>query len=122
PGTEWSQPGYDDAAWDSGAAQLGFGDGDEATVINRTPNGQPLITAYFRKTFSVPDPSLYGSLAVRLLRDDGGIVYLNGVELFRSSMPTNATITYSTLATITAEGTNENSFITRVVPASALVA
>src|SRR5204863_4829499 len=47
--------------------------------------------------FTVSDPLVVTNFAVRLLRDDGGVVYLNGVEVFRSNMPTN-TITFTTLA------------------------
>jgi hypothetical protein len=54
-------------------------------------------TTYFRKTFNVADARAYANLIVRLLRDDGGIVYLNGVEVFRSYM-TNGPVSYGTLA------------------------
>src|SRR3954470_23004688 len=77
PGSVWREPAYDDTAWRVGPAQLGFGDGDEATVINHFPNGSPIITAYFRKTFTVANAASYSNLIVRLLRDDGGIVYIN---------------------------------------------
>jgi hypothetical protein len=48
----------------------------------------------------VEDPSLYFGLTLRLARDDGGVVYLNGTEVFRSNMPTG-TITYTTQASST---------------------
>jgi hypothetical protein len=32
--TAWSQPGYNDNQWSSGRAQLGYGEGDEATVLS----------------------------------------------------------------------------------------
>jgi hypothetical protein len=121
-GTAWREPAFDDTTWPSGLAQFGFGDGDEATVINHFPNGVPIITAYFRKAFNVADPSVYTNVTVRLLRDDGGVVYINGVEVFRSAMPlTNSVITYSTFATATADGTNESAFFSRVIPTSVLV-
>src|ERR1043166_1554025 len=121
-GTIWREPAFDDTAWSAGPAQLGFGDGDEATLINHFPGGVPIITAYFRKVFNVPHPSAYTNLTVRLLRDDGGVVYINGVEVFRSSMPLTNPIIYSTFATVTADGTNESAFFARIVPASVLVA
>jgi hypothetical protein len=121
PGTVWREPAYDDTAWQSGLAQLGFGDGDEATVINSMPNGNPIITAYFRKNFAVTNPSIYTNLTLRLLRDDGGIVYINGVEVFRSNMSITGAVTYSTLATATADGISETTFVNRVIPASVLV-
>jgi len=33
-GTAWREPAFDDTGWLAGPAQLGFGDGDEATLIN----------------------------------------------------------------------------------------
>src|SRR5512137_634724 len=34
PGTSWRAPNLDDRGWPSGPAQLGFGDGDEATLLD----------------------------------------------------------------------------------------
>jgi hypothetical protein len=101
PGTAWVNPSYDDSSWLSGPAQLGFGDGDEATVINRTNASGPLITAYFRNTFNVPDASAVAGLNLQLWRDDGAVVYLNGVELYRNNMP-GGPVNYSTFAASTA--------------------
>src|SRR5437660_1416799 len=33
-GTNWVALGFDDTGWPSGPAQLGYGDGDEATVVS----------------------------------------------------------------------------------------
>ena len=38
-GTAWRAPGFNDGAWSSGAAQLGYGNGDETTLINGGPTG-----------------------------------------------------------------------------------
>ncbi len=80
--------GFGDHAWSSGPAQLGYGDGDEATVISygTNPNAKP-ITTYFRHVFTVTAPSAYKALDLQLLRDDGAVVYLNGWEILRSNMP-----------------------------------
>jgi hypothetical protein len=89
--TAWSNPLFDDSQWSSGPAELGYGDGDEATLVDF--GGDPLnkfITTYFRSEFQVPDPSLFVGAELRLLRDDGAVVYLNGVELVRSNMPAGA--------------------------------
>lgn len=99
---EWRQPAYDDSAWKEGAAQLGYGDGDETTTIDGGPSSDRHRTAYFRRSFDVVDPDAIGSLTVRLLRDDGAVVYVNGVEVFRKNMPAG-TIGYGTLASGTAE-------------------
>jgi photosystem II stability/assembly factor-like uncharacterized protein len=86
-GAAWRALAYDDSGWSNGVAPLGFGDGDEATVIRRLIGATPITTAYFRHTFTVADPRDIARLEVRLLRDDGGAVYLNGVEIFRSNLP-----------------------------------
>jgi hypothetical protein len=98
-GTAWRAPEYDDSTWASGPAQLGFGDGDEATVIN---TNRARITTYFRKAFVPAAGGTYLGLTVRLLRDDGGVVYLNGTEVFRSNMRTNLPIAWDTQALATA--------------------
>jgi endo-1,4-beta-xylanase len=93
PGAAWRSNSFNDASWASGPAQLGFGDGDEATVI--ASNRQ--WTTYFRRAFTVTDTNGMTNLVVRVLRDDGAVVYLNGAEVFRSNMPTGV-ITHTTLA------------------------
>lgn len=90
----WVTSDFVDTNWPSGPGQLGFGDGDEVTLV--ASNRQ--VTTYFRHTFNVPDPSVFSNLTVALLRDDGGIVYLNGTEVFRSNLPGSG-VTYQTLAT-----------------------
>lgn len=97
-GTAWRETNYNDFAWSSGPAQLGYGDGDEATLVNSGPNpNDRFITTYFRRTFVVSDPASIARLNVRLLRDDGAVVHLNGTEVYRSNLP-GGTIGYRTLA------------------------
>ena len=87
PSGAWKSIVFPDGAWPSGSAQLGYGDGDEAALIGFGPDpNNRYTTTYFRHAFNVVDPSVFGALLVRLLRDDGGIVYLNGTEIFRSNM------------------------------------
>jgi acid phosphatase type 7 len=98
-GTAWRSTTFDDAAWASGLAQLGYGDGDEATVVSFGPDAaNKYVTTYFRKTISVTNPSSFASIEGNVKRDDGVVVYVNGVEVFRDNVPTGATFT--TLAPI----------------------
>ena len=121
-GTAWRAPGFDDSSWAVGAAQLGYGDGDEITVVSYGPNsGNKYITTYFRRTFEVANPSAYAQLIFRLVRDDGAVVYLNNNEVFRSNMPTGA-ISYATLAATSVSGSAESTFFTSLVDATNLVA
>ena len=89
---------FSDEAWPSGPAQLGYGDGDEVTTLGSGPDpNNRYTTTYFRHAFNVVDTSVFGALLIRLLRDDGGIVYLNGTEIFRSNMGGGAPV-YATQA------------------------
>jgi hypothetical protein len=56
---------------------------------------------------------------VRLQRDDGAIVYLNGTELFRDNLP-EGVLTNSVRALSGQGGTDETLWRTFIVPASAL--
>jgi alpha-tubulin suppressor-like RCC1 family protein len=104
----WTDLAFDDAAWAAGPGQLGYGDGDEATVISFGPDpANKFITAYFRHAFRVSEFPI-DDLTLDLLRDDGAIVYLNGVEVFRSNMPPGP-VTYTTLASSGAA--DENAYL-----------
>ncbi len=118
-GTAWRAATFTDSAWKSGPAQLGYGDADEATVVSYGSNANTkFVTTYFRKTFAVTDPTQVTALALRLLRDDGAVVYLNGAEIYRSNMPTGA-IAYTTLASSSVE---DNTYFSASVDPALLVA
>lgn len=105
-GTAWRGLAFNDSAWVSGPAQLGYGDGDEATVVSFGPNPMnKYVTTYFRRSFNVVNAASFSEVRGNLLQDDGGVVYLNGVEIFRSNLPAGP-ISYNTLATI-AVGENQ---------------
>jgi len=122
-GGPWITTGFDDSSWLAGPAQLGYGDGDEATVVNGIyPGGQRIITTYFRRTFNVASPSAYTFLVSRLLRDDGAVIYINGVEAYRDNMPAGP-IDNNTLASTSVGGPAESTlFFTNTLPSSLLVA
>jgi hypothetical protein len=121
-GTAWRAPAYPDAGWSAGPAQLGYGDGDEASVVSFGANPTARhITTYFRHAFNVTDPGAYSALTLRLVRDDGAVVYLNGVEVFRSNLPGTA-IGFGTLATTAISGTEESAWLQATLPTGALVA
>ena len=121
-GTAWRAPAFDDRTWPAGPAQLGYGDGGEATVIGYGPNASAkYITTYFRRSFSVSDPAAYKGLTLNLLRDDGAVVYLNGAEVFRSNMPAGA-VSYTTLAVAAVGGADESTFYPASISPSLLVA
>jgi hypothetical protein len=88
PPAHWMTRTFVDSGWTRGTAPLGYGDGDEATVLRSGPNAsQRPITAWFRHTFALTNLTTIRALTLRLLRDDGAVVYLNGMEVFRSNLP-----------------------------------
>ena len=113
-GTAWREPGTDTSSWPTGASQLGWGGKGEATVI---PSAA--ITDYFVKHVNVADTSDFKTLTVRLKRDDGAAVYVNGVEVVRDNLPAGA-LSATTLASSFTSGVAETSFFEYVVPASLL--
>ncbi len=107
-GTAWRASSFNDSTWPSGASQLGYGDGDENTIV---PSGSPkFITTYFRRAFTVTDKSQIAGLTLNVLVDDGAYVYLNGSPIKKINMPD--TYDYSTPASNNVSGTDETTFQT----------
>jgi len=110
-GAAWRNTSFNDGAWASGPAELGYGDGDEATTVGFGPDsGNKYITTYFRHSFPVTGAATYSSLILRLRRDDGAVVYLNGTEVARSNMPGGA-ITYTNAASTAIGGADESALL-----------
>ena len=63
--------------WPTGTAQLGYGDGDEATALMKLDPNVP--TVYFRKAFDLGGTVTSAELDV--VYDDAIAVFLNGVEV-----------------------------------------
>lgn len=121
PAADWNAVGFDDSTWASGPAELGYGDSDEKTIISTAPTPRPL-TAYFRTTIDVPNPAAFTSVIADLVRDDGAVLYINGVEVGRDNLPAGP-IGFSTPAsTIISNRTAERTPVTFTIPAGALVA
>lgn len=120
-GTAWRNTEFNDSAWSSGQAQLGYGDGDETTTVSYGPNAESkYITTYFRRAFIVADPSTIHGLRLAMLRDDGAVVYINGTEVARMNMPAGA-IGYLTLASSAVADVNEDTFFEAMIDPCVLV-
>ncbi|MEZ5138498.1 MAG: hypothetical protein R2711_06945 [Acidimicrobiales bacterium] len=121
PTGPWAAPGYDDAAWATGPAELGYGDSDEKTVISTSPTPRPL-TAYFRTTIDVADPAAFRAVVADLVRDDGAVLYVNGVEVGRDNLP-DGPIEFATGASrIISNRAEERAPVTFTIPSTAFVA
>jgi hypothetical protein len=127
-GTAWSATAFNDTAWLSGPAPLGFEPAVAQVPVIATPiaEGTKGGTAYFRTHFTLGvDPATIAVLRMNAVVDDGAVFYLNGVEAVRLRMPAApAVITAATLATASgpepADGTHTVEAIN--LPKTALVA
>jgi len=123
PDPAWITAAYDDRGWKSGPGQLGFGDNDEATrvtnfvVVAGVTNR--VYTHYFRREFTVDSLVGITNVLLRVLRDDGAVAYLNGVEVFRSNMATGR-VTHTNLAVASVSGLEENTFFPTNLPLSSV--
>ena len=112
-GISWRLPEFDDSFWEEGVAELGYGDGREGaegTIISYGDSGSSKhITTYFRKKFRVSAAEELLGVKLALRKDDGAVVYLNGVEVWRVGMP-EGEINYDTLATAGVGGAEESVF------------
>ena len=98
PGPTWTTVAFGDTAWKTGNAVLGYGEKGLGTTVSFGPKAAAKhVTTWFRKTFSLTDPSVYTTIALTCRRHDGVVVYLNGTEVFRDNLPAG-TISDTTLA------------------------
>ncbi|RIV25367.1 hypothetical protein DYU11_08680 [Fibrisoma montanum] len=130
-GTAWRNETFNDASWSSGPSPLGYSPNNEDAASTTICNGctgcscsncapdcnTKRITTYFRHQFTLSDPS--GTFLMRYQRDDGIVIYVNGVEVHRENLPAPpATITYSTTATAIPSNAEELAWVS--VPQAAL--
>jgi len=101
PGADWTGPEFNEAAWPQGPGPLGYGD----SHINSWLEGGG-TTTWFRARFVAMQVDEIDVLALRLLRDGGAAVWLNGVEAARSNLPAGP-LTPATPATYVVGGQEE---------------
>jgi PKD repeat protein len=116
PDPSWTTAAYDDSTWSSGPAPLGYGLFDIATEVGYGVDPfARYVTTWFRTEVQIPDPGAYDAFALELRRDDGALVYLNGVEIARVNLPAGA-ISPTTLATASVLGADQDAFFPLVIP------
>ncbi len=88
-GTAWREPGYDHSSWPEAPGPFGFGTWNIGTVCGQSEarDGKP-TTVYFRREFRGLENTR--GIVVRLRRDDGAAVYINGVEVIRDRLKPDA--------------------------------
>lgn len=109
------------SGWSRGSAPLGY-ESSEATTVGYGGNANNKhITTYFVKSFTVPNASTVDSLLLELRRDDGAVVWINGVEAKRDNMVAVGTVNYSTLALETVSNEDETTFFAYTLTPADLV-
>ncbi|MBI5383577.1 MAG: M36 family metallopeptidase [Verrucomicrobia bacterium] len=113
-GTTWNGNGlfFSDSSWPQGPAQLGYGKPRQATTVNYGPDyNHKYVTTYFRRNIgSAPSAQ---NLILRVLRDDGVAVYLNGREVLRNNL--SRTADYQTLAATDVSGLAETMLVSTTI-------
>lgn len=109
PGSNWTQESFDDAAWVFKQGPLGYGSNQQTTVSFGANANDKHITTYFRNKFTMSNTSGFDTLILKLRCDDGAVVYVNGVEVFRKNMPAG-TIDSNTLALSEVTGADEDQY------------
>lgn len=102
----WQTTAYNDAAWVSGASELGYADAPATTVSYGPDANNKYVTTYFRKTFNITGLTGYNNFTLNVVRDDGVVVYINGTEVARDNMP-GGTPAHGTFASTAISGTGE---------------
>ena len=80
PDPEWLEEDFDDFEWEVGPTGIGYGDGDDATVIEDMRNSYTVI--YTRKVVEL-ELATIESLILSCAVDDGFVAYFNGEEIGR---------------------------------------
>ena len=84
PVDAWRQPGFvEDPSWLTGPTVIGYGDGDDTTLLNDMQGSYTSV--YLRKEFTVSG-QIPGQLVVRVYYDDAAIVWINGIEVARQDV------------------------------------
>jgi len=87
PGARWSSTDFDDRSWTSGKGKLGYGDGDEATVLSFGADPKKKhAAAFFRRAFDAKGLGNVATLRLRIRYDDGFAMYLDGAPLFAKNV------------------------------------
>ncbi|HBH62589.1 MAG TPA: hypothetical protein DDX85_12815 [Nitrospiraceae bacterium] len=84
-GTTWKNTVYDDSGWSTGSGIFGYGESYISTLIGAP--GQ--MSVYFRKTFTICDPSAVTYLKFNATYDDGIVVYINGTQVVAAGVTGN---------------------------------
>ena len=83
PPANWNLPTFNATSWNSGQGGIGYGDGDDSTIIT------PTTSCFLRTDFTLTDTSKIAVALFAVDYDDAFVAYLNGVEIKRNNIGVN---------------------------------
>lgn len=92
PPADWHGISFDENTWTSAPGGFGYGDDDDNTLVPDTTT-----SFYYRRIFTVNDPTKLDSAILSMDYDDGFIAYLNGTEIARSGNMPDGAVDYLTV-------------------------
>ncbi len=121
PGENWLAAEFDDSAWKSGKAPLGYGEEDIATKLSFGEDEfDKHPAAFFRRTIRIPDEGAgFAKLKASIRCDDGAAFYLNGKSIGRYNLGSDP-VTHETHARRTVGGSLEGQFAAFDIPGDQL--
>jgi CotH kinase protein/Lamin Tail Domain len=85
PREAWRVVGFNDSAWTTGPAPVGYGEPDIVTTIPSSASGG-YSSVFFRKIFAIEDPANVSQITLNIRVDDGLILWINGTEIGRENV------------------------------------
>ena len=82
PPNTWRTLEFNDSLWLNGIGGIGYGDGDDSTIIS------PTTSLYLRKSFTVFDLNKIELAIFNIDYDDAFVAYINDIEIARSNIGT----------------------------------
>jgi hypothetical protein len=79
---DWYTVGFDASSWATGEASIGYGDGDDATIVP-----DYTTSVFLRYAFDIDDTSRVADAFLHMDFDDGFVAYLNGVIIAEYGFP-----------------------------------
>ena len=79
--SDWMEPDFDDNSWFNGTSGIGYGDGDDNTII-----ASGIRSVFTRFTFNLDNITALDQLLLDIDYDDSFVAYLNGKEIARNNI------------------------------------
>lgn len=90
--SDWMDSGFDDNTWLNGTSGIGYGDGDDNTIVT-----SGIRSVFTRFTFNLDNITALDQLLLDIDYDDSFVAYLNGKEIARNNI-SGSKPTYNTHA------------------------